>query len=133
MGIAPAQQLAGEWVDIENVGDESFSFEDTKLQHVAYSPAYPNGVWTDVMSFKGSLKTREIMRVHSGLLTPLLPIDSQGADYHLFSGKNYVWNNDVKDTTRLINKVSGVEVDKAGYVSPPPDGKILKRSGNYLV
>lgn len=134
--LTPAVQLAGEWVDFKNSGDESYPLGNIKLQHVAYSPRYPNGVWEEVINFSGSLPVGETVRVHSGNGVPLNslpPIDVRGADYHIFTGKNYVWNNDRSDTPRLKDVLSRTTVDEATYSANPPEGRILVRRGDYLL
>lgn len=132
----PNSQLAGEWVDIKNTGDEDVSLKNLELQHVAYKIGYPNGVWEKVRELSDiSLPVGTVVRIHTGGLTPLMnlqQVDRIGADYHVFTGKGYVWNNDRSDSPRVKNVVSGAEIDKATYTSAP-EGKILKRSGNYLV
>src|SRR3989338_12773 len=134
----PFSQLAGEWVDFKNIGDESFSLNSIELQHVAYTPPYPNWVWEKVMGFSGNLGVGRIVRVHSGGEIPLeslSPEDFIGADYHLFTGNSYVWNNNRSDTPRLVLKQNGqtFEIDKASYSAYPPEGKILKRIGELLI
>lgn len=132
--VVPSSQLAGEWVDFKNTGDEPYSLDDVTLQHIAYRAGYPNGVWEEVTGFSGSLPAGETVRVHSGSKLPLtsLPtIDAHGADHHIFTGKNYVWNNSKSDTPRLRH--IGTTVDKATYQANPPEGKVLKRNGDYLL
>lgn len=138
--MVPFSQLAGEWVDFKNSGDEPYSLAGIELQHAAYTPSYPNGVWEKVYTFGRAdlLGVGMVIRIHSGgrILQELLaPIDLLGADHHLFSGKGYVWNNDKNDFPRLV-KISGVnqitEIDKVKYWAYPPEGKILKRLGTML-
>jgi len=139
--MVPSAQLAGEWVDFRNSGDESYSLAGIELQHVAYTTAYPNGVWEKVYVFAQSdvLGVGKSVRVHSGGkidLGMLTPVDSQGVDYHVFSGKGYVWNNDRGDSPRLVRKTGvyqPVEVDKATYSAYPQEGKILIRLGAMLI
>lgn len=134
----PSSQLAGEWVDFRNTGDELYSLNNIELQHMAYTTSYPNGVWDKVMGFSGNLGIGRIVRVHSGGEIPLeslSPEDFIGADYHLFTGNNFVWNNNRSDTPRLVLKQNGqtFEIDKASYSAYPPEGRILKRAGNNLL
>lgn len=132
--VVPSSQLAGEWVDFMNIGDEPYSLDDVKLQHIAYRAGYPDGVWEEVIRFSGSLPAGETVRVHSGgeiPLTSLQAIDTQGADHHIFTGKNYIWNNSKSDTPRLRH--IDTTVDKATYGANPPEGKVLKRNGDYLL
>ena len=91
--LVPSSQLAGEWVDFKNTGDEDYPLDSIKLYHIAYTTACPNGVWEEVIGFNGVLDVSKVVRVHSGgkiSLTELSPIDRAGADYHLFTGDNYV-------------------------------------------
>jgi len=136
--LVPSSQLASEWVDFKNTGDEDYPLDNIKLYNIAYTTARPNGVWEKVMGFNGVLDVSKVVRVHSGgkiSLTELFSIDRAGADYHLFTGNNYVWNNDKSDSPRLALKQSGqvYEVDKATYSAYLPEGKILKRVGNNLL
>lgn len=136
--LVPSSQLAGEWVDFKNTGDEDYLLDNIKLYHVVYTTARPDGVWEEIMGFNGFLDIGKVVRVHSGgkiSLTELLPIDKAGADYHLFTGDNYVWNNDKSDSPRLALKQNGqtYEVDKATYSAYPSEGKILKRIGGQLI
>jgi len=134
----PSSQLAGEWVDFKNTGDESYPLNNIELQHIAYTISYPNGVWETVMEFSGNLSVGQVVRVHSGDEIPLeslAPEDFIGANYHLFTGKNYVLNNDRSDAPRLVLWQNGhiTEIDKASYSAYPPEGRILKRVGRALL
>lgn len=132
----PNYQLAGEWIDFKNSGIINMSLDNIKLYHIAYTREKPEGEWEEVMEFQGTLKVGEVIRIHSGGETPLTslrPIDVTGADYHLFTGKNYIWNNDKSDTVGLWNTTQKVWVDKAKYNTNPAEGKILKRLGEMLV
>lgn len=136
--VVPSSQLAGEWVDFKNTGDEVYPLDNIKLHHIAYTAQYPNGVWEEVMGFTGTLGAGEVVRAHSGgkiSLDLLSPEDFIGADYHLFTGNSYVWNNDKSDSPRLVLKQNGqtYEIDKATYSAYPPEGRILRRVGNTLV
>lgn len=132
----PASQLGGEWVDFKNTGNESYPLDNIILQHVAYTREHPiYGEWEEVSGFTGNLSVGEVVRVHSGAgpVSQLLQIDLQGANYHIFSGKGYVWNNNKADRPRLYDKVNRRVIDEALYDAYPPEGKILKRSGPNLV
>lgn len=135
-GDIPSRQLAGEWVDFKNVGNESFSLRNVALYHVAYQPGCINGKWEKVEGFKGILGVNEVVRVHSGgrvSLSELDPIDVQGADYHLFTGISYIWNNDCKDKPSLYSLVNEKWIDQTFYDPNPPEGEILVRVGDKLV
>jgi hypothetical protein len=126
--------LAAEWVDFKNDGTETFPLSGVSLQHIAYQPGCRNGKWDKVMGFQGDLSVGQVVRVHSGGEIPLSQMnteDSQGADFHLFTGKNYIWNNDCGDSAGLWN--GNAWVDKASYDPYPPEGRILRRVGNKLI
>jgi len=132
--FTPPKQLAAEWVDFWNNGDESYPLEIISLQHIAFQPSCRDGRWEQVMSFKGSLLSGQVVRVHSGGHLPLsemYPEDAVGADFHLFTGRNYIWNNDCGDAAGLWNGI--IWVDKASYDPYPPEGVILVREGDKLV
>ena len=136
--VVPSSQLAGEWVDFKNTGNEGYPLENIKLHHIAYTTQYPNGVWEQVMGFTGTLGVGEIVRVHSGGKIPLenlFSIDMSGANYHLFTGERYIWNNDRSDCPRLVLKQNGqtYEIDKATYLAYPQEGRILLRQGTQLL
>lgn len=136
--VVPSSQLAGEWVDFKNTGNEGYPLENIKLHHIAYTTQYPNGVWEEVMGFTGTLGVGEIVRVHSGGKIPLenlFSIDMSGANYHLFTGERYIWNNDRSDCPRLVLKQNGqtYEIDKATYLAYPQEGRILLRHGTQLL
>lgn len=136
--VVPSSQLAGEWVDFKNSGNEDYPLENIKLHHIAYTAQYPNGVWEEVMGFNGTLGVGKVVRVHSGgkiSLENLYQEDRAETDHHLFTGGNYVWNNSKSDSPRLVQKQNGQisEIDKASYSAYPPEGKILKRIGGQLI
>jgi hypothetical protein len=135
-GGATAAQLGGEWVDIQNMGSTAVDLTGVKLYHIAYSGAVDNGRWEEVMSFKGSLGAGQVIRVHAGngSLSALHAVDKQGADYHLFIGRDaYVWNNDRGDCSALWQAGENDPFDKACYDANPPEGVILTRVGSKLV
>ena len=91
--LAPAAQIAGEWVDFKNTGNEIYTLNSIELFHIAYTPQYPNGIWEKVTDFFGDLGVNEVVRVHSGgevSLGILNQEDVTGADHHVFTGNNYV-------------------------------------------
>jgi len=138
-GNISSQQLAGEWVDFQNTGDQPYLLDNVHLQHIAYTAQYPvNGQWEEACDFSGTLPVGEIVRVHSGGSTPLDQLrieDRLGAHHHVFTGKSYIWNNSRPDTARLVLEINGqtTELDKASYSANPPEGRILVRSGNSLI
>lgn len=133
-GQASAAQLAAEWVDFQNTGKTPVNLTTVELRHVAYR-AGQSPAWEKVMSFSGSLQPGKTVRVHSGSgpESILREEDRYGADHHLFTGKNYVWNNREGDRPTLHNKVTQVTVDTASYDPNPPEGEVLIRVGNKLV
>ncbi len=133
-GIAPKRQLAGEWVDFQNIGTEPFGLDGVSLQHIAYQPGCRDGKWDTLITFKGTLQPREVVRVHSGSelsTSEMNGEDAYGATYHLFTNRNYVWNNDCGDTARLWNGI--ISIDAASYDTYPVEGKILVRQGDKLI
>ena len=87
------------------------------------------------MSFKGTLQPGKTVRVHSGSGpdSVIRDEDRRGADIHLFTDKDYVWNNKEGDTPALYNPVTKVTLDSASYDPNPPEGEVLVRSGGKLV
>jgi hypothetical protein len=133
-GQTPASQLAAEWVDFKNNGTASFDCSQLELWHRAYHHGQAP-TWDKVMSFKGSLQPGKTVRVHSGSGPDnvIRDEDRQGADFHLFTDKDYVWNNKEGDTPALYNPVTKVTLDSASYDPNPPEGEVLVRSGDKLV
>jgi hypothetical protein len=134
-GIASATQLGAEWVDVQNMGNSDVNMNGVRLCHVAYSPDGRQSWWADVITFSGGLGVGKVVRVHSGSgpLAVLRPEDVAGAEYHLFTGKNYIWNNDRADCSGLFLANKSEPFDKACYDAYPPEGQILKRVGDKLV
>lgn len=133
-GTTPKKQLAAEWVDIKNVGDEPFSLDSISLQHIAYQPQCRDGKWERVIAFSGILHPGKVMRVHSGnqiSTSEMYPEDATGVDHHVFTSRNYVWNNDCGDTAGLWD--GKVWIDAASYDPYPVEGKILTRQGDKLI
>jgi hypothetical protein len=120
---ASETQLGAEWADIKNIGARDVDLSGITLSH-------------RVMTFKGTLKPGQVMRVHTGKGPQIVlrQEDLDGADFHLFSGHDqYVWNNDCGDCASLWEGGSSAHLDKACYDCPPPDGVILHRVGDKLV
>lgn len=133
--FTPRAQLAGEWVDFKNITTNPVSLDSVELYHYAYLSGGGNE-WQLVTGFTGSLPSGQIVRVHSGEPIPLSEMrleDRTGADYHIFSYKNYVWNNSQKDYPRLWHKTSQQWIDQTVYETYPTEGKILKRVGDNLI
>lgn len=133
-GVPPPAQLAGEWVDLKNVGDELLLLEGISLYHVAYQAGCTGGRWDSVISFGGSVGPGQVIRIHSGRQLSaweMRPEDAAGVDYHLFTNRGYVWNNDCSDTAALSNERT--RFDQASYDPYPPEGRVLIRVGDKLI
>lgn len=134
-GGATATQLGGELADIQNVSDKPVTMDNVTLEHVAYSADGRTTKWEQVMSFKGTMQPKQVVRIHAGggPETALLPEDKNGADVHLFTGGYYTWNNDRSDCAGLFVTGQSQPFDKACYAANPPEGAVLKRVGDSLV
>ncbi len=132
--FTPPIQLAGEWVDIQNTTAFSIALGTVQLYQWAYKPD-GSGEWRLVISFSESLPAWKTMRIHSGsplLTTQMNSVDVIGADYHLFTNKNYIWNNRKPDYPRLWDTASRQWIDWTYYDAPVPNGKILIRVNDKL-
>lgn len=133
--FTPRAQLAGEWVDFKNTAPNIINLENVELYHYAYLSG-GGCEWRLVTGFTGSLPAGCVVRVHSGEQISLSEMhfeDRVGADYHIFSYKNYVWNNSRKDYPRLWYSASRQWIDQTEYNSYPTEGKILERVGDKLI
>lgn len=133
-GHTNAAHLAAEWLDFRNDGAASVDLNSVELYHRAYHQGQ-NPTWEKVLAFVGQLGPARMVRVHSGNgpESVLKDEDRQGADCHLFTGKNYVWNNREGDMPALYDRVTEVTLDTASYDPNPPEGEVLVRSGTKLV
>jgi hypothetical protein len=132
--FTPPTQLNGEWVDILNDGDVAYPMGNIGLHDIAFKPGCKDPEWREYFTFQGSLAVGKVVRIHAGHQPAVLPpIDANGADVHLYTGKNYVLNNDCGDTIALWDRVARYWEDKASYDPWPPEGAILKRQGDKLV
>ncbi len=132
----PNSQLAGEWLDFKNFGTTSVNLSEIVLYHTAYMQNKPNGVWNLMCEFDFTLPAGKSLRVHSGGVVPLYelkPIDRVGCDFHVFTGKGYTLNNDKPEEIGLLEKKLDKWVDIAKYNAYPKEGRILIRSGDYLI
>jgi hypothetical protein len=128
-------QLSSEWVDIQNMGKSPINTNGIELFHLAY---LSNGKskWEVAIKFSEILEAGKVVRVHSGKPIPVAQMNYQdrfGADHHVFTEKNYIWNNDKPDKPSLWHKPKKEWVDQVEYIACPLEGKILKRIGNKLV
>jgi hypothetical protein len=135
---ATAAQLAAEWVDLKNVGNQSIDVTGVVNKHVAYAAGASQGHWETVLSFsKGVLAPGQVIRIHAGHdrgTAVIRPEDLAGADFHLFTGEDrYIWNNDKADCSSLWIPGQNNPFDSAWYAADPAEGAILVRSGNNLV
>lgn len=133
--LTPSAQLAAEWVDIKNIGNAPIALSGVELYHWAY-PVGRKAEWELVTPFSGTLPAGQTVRVHSGDPIPLSQMhadDRIGADHHLFTGKNYVWNNDKPDYPSLWYKPSSQWLDRTSYDAPAPEGKVLIRVNEKLI
>lgn len=133
-GVTPAKQLTGEWIDLKSIGDETINLGGLSLYHTAYQPGCRDPKWEYVMPLSGSLLPGQVLRIHSGgeLSTyQMNPEDGAGADRHLFTNLNYIWNNRCGDEAGIYD--GQVFLDKAWYQANPPEGLVLFRQGDKLV
>jgi len=133
--FTPLLQLVAEWIDIKNTGAVPLKLDGVELYHYAYL-ASGKTEWQLVTNFSGVLGAGETMRVHSGnpiAITQMNFEDRNGAEYHIFSGKNYVWNNYKAEFPRLWYKPSQQWLDQTAYDAFPLEGKILVRIGQKLI
>jgi hypothetical protein len=64
------------------------------------------------------------VRVHSGSGpdSVIREEDMRGADHHVFTRKDYVWNNKEGDTPALYNRTTQATIDSASYDPQPAAG-----------
>lgn len=133
--LTPSTQLAAEWIDFQNVGGNSIRLDGTALYHWAYTYG-TQGEWRLVTNLYGVLKPGEIVRVHSGTEIPVWQMrleDQTGANYHIFSKQNYIWNNNQADFPSLWYVPTKQWIDQTSYDAFQVEGKILQRYGNKLI
>lgn len=133
-GQATAAQLAAEWVDFKNIGSTVVEMGAIELWHRAYHVGQ-QATWEKVVGFTGTLRGGSTVRVHSGSgpESAMRDEDRQGSEYHVFTDKNYVWNNKEGDTPALYNRQTQQTLDSASYDPYPPEGQVLVRMGGKLV
>ena len=137
------QKLAGEWIDIKNEGHFDVRLNGLQVYHLAYKAIKEEMEMVKEFRFgslfqptQGILRPGKVLRIHSGgriPITKLLLIDRIGADFHTFTGKNYIWNNDKKDVPAIWNPRTEKWEDETWYDANPPEGAILKRVNDKLI
>jgi len=134
-GATPASQLAGEWVDFKNTSSSPVKLDGVDLYHLAYSSGEAQGHWDQVTRLTGMLAAGQTVRVHSGSgpASVIRPEDLAGAEHHVFTNRDYVWNNRQGDSPTLFNSGLRQNIDQASYDPHPPEGQVLIRSGSKLV
>jgi hypothetical protein len=140
--LSKQEQLLGEWVDVENIGDESITFSRIQLHHSLFDEdcrafSETECYWT--VSGLGLLKPGQVLRVHSGgqqVRQMMFSTDHFGADWHGYGlREDFVLNNRCGDRIVVTwQNVEGEEFrDEAFYEPNPPVGSVLKRSGSQLI
>lgn len=128
-------QLAGEWIDIINNGYTAVGIGGLEVYNLAYTTTGTH--WSKVTTLGSlALPGQAVLRLHSGGFletSQMFPVDVAGANYHFFTGKNYVWNNSQPDKPWLYNPFNKTTVDVTWYAAPVQEGKILTRIGDKLV
>ncbi|OGI43183.1 MAG: hypothetical protein A2593_00185 [Candidatus Moranbacteria bacterium RIFOXYD1_FULL_44_9] len=135
--LTPPKQLHAEWVDVKNTSGVNLQMLGTKIADHTFNGlcnyqgkrivyAFPNWI----------MPAGTTVRIHSGDTVPvnlLPPQDRDGADWHAFTGRDYVWNNVCGDTVEIVTGDLNVLLDKASYDPRPKEGAILVRLGNKLI
>jgi hypothetical protein len=138
---AKPEHLFGEWVDIKNTGNDPVHFSKMQLRHALFGETcHTTGetelYWTGDNS--SLLKPGQVLRVHAGRREEAYLMsaeDQAGADWHGYAEvDNYILNNGCGDKIILTwrDAIEQVCQDWACYAPHPPEGLILKRSGNLL-
>lgn len=141
-GTPLPEQLLGEWVDIQNKGNESVVFSSMELRHTMFDSKCNNLNRTEVYWNGGGVTTLtpgQTIRVHTGRLSDkdkMNPADDGAVAWHGYANRdNFVLNNKCGDIIRVTwSDSSGKRwYDEASYDANQPEGAILHRSGNKLV
>lgn len=141
-GVPKPEQLLGEWVDIRNTGTEPVKFSTMQLHHTLFGDRCETAGRTELYWSCGGtdeLKPSQVLRVYTGRKRDeqlMNPADRVGSNWTAFADRdNFVLNNKCGDAIIVTwqdsrgNRYS----DKAAYRPNPPEGAILRRSGDYLV
>lgn len=141
-GSARPEQLLGEWVDIENVGNEAVTFSKIQLSHTLFdnrcnSTGRTETYWTG--SGTDALRPGQVIRIHTGRSADsslMLPADRGSVAWHGYANRsNFVLNNRCGDTIAVTwrDAYGGSSQDQVSYDPNPPEGAVLTRVGNRLV
>lgn len=133
---SPQTQLHAEWVDLYNSSGHALSMVDVKLYDHTFDVFCNDRGKRSIFTFgEFSLPANCVVRIHSGnrIDASQLPLeDRNGADYHGYTGNNYVLNNNCGDILEVRSQ-NDVLIDKTSYSARPLEGAILVRKGDYLV
>ncbi|MGH9839670.1 MAG: hypothetical protein ACREEM_12890 [Blastocatellia bacterium] len=139
-GAANPEQLLGEWVDIENIGNDSVHFSTIQLRHTLFDQfCYATGpelYWAG--GVEDYLKPGQVLRVHAGRQSDAhlaAAEDQTGADWHGYAGgESFILNNRCGDKMSVTWRDAFDQsfLDWVCYAPHPPEDTILKRSGNLL-
>lgn len=131
------KKLGAEWIDIKNTSTRSVLLKNIQIYHMIYKNGQTE--WEIAKNFSNLLNlilpAGLTMRIHSGSgPSSILNFeDIFGADYHYFTGKGYIWNNDKIDRPMVYDKINKVILDQTYYDAPVVDGKILIRVNDKLI
>lgn len=141
VGAAAPEQLLGEWVDVKNTGNDAVQLSTIQVRHAIFDEnCYATGetelYWTDVSA--ELLKPNQVLRVHAGRREDshrMTAEDQDGAEWHGYAETDdFILNNRCGDKVVITwrDAVDRVGQDWVCYAPHPPEGLILKRSGNLL-
>jgi hypothetical protein len=140
-GVRRPEALYGEWVDVKNIGQDPVNFRTMQLRHALFDQdCHTTGelqlYWIGDNS--DLLRPGQILRIHAGRREDahlMSPEDQAGADWHGYAeSDDFILNNPCGDKIVLSwqDAVDQIHQDWACYAPSPPEGLILKRSGNLL-
>jgi hypothetical protein len=134
--------LLGEWIDVENIGDEPITFSRIQLHHTIFNErCQTRGETERYWSAEGAglFKPGQILRVHTGRHRDkgmMSEVDEESADWHAYAERaDFVLNNRCGDIIILTwQDEEGREYkDVASYGPHPPQDAILIRWENQLI
>ena len=140
-GAAREDQLLGEWVDLKNIGNTVISLPLVHLCHTEFNQSCsPTTKYQKYWSgnYGELLEPGQIVRVHTGkraYASLMNAEDRAGVSLHAYADRGtFVLNNKCGDLISVWRDPKNwTIVDKAYYEPYPPEGAILKRSGDKLV